>query len=36
MVVAKLIYKQTLTEDEIEGLGSEKIEELCRGMKDLL
>jgi hypothetical protein len=35
VVFAKLIYRQTLSEDELEGLGSEKIEEIRRGLRYL-
>ena len=35
IVFAKLIYRQTLSEDELEGLGSEKIEEIRRGLRYL-
>jgi hypothetical protein len=35
MVFAKLIYRKTLSEDELIGLGSEKIEEIRRGLRYL-
>ena len=35
IVFAKLIYRQALSEDELEGLGLEKIEEIHRGLKYL-
>jgi hypothetical protein len=35
VVFAKLIYRQTLSEDELEGLGLEKIEEIRRGLRYL-
>jgi len=35
MVFAKLIYRQTLSEDELEGLGTKKIEEIRRGLRYL-
>ena len=35
MVFAKLIYRKMLSEDELIGLGSEKIEEIRRGLRYL-
>jgi hypothetical protein len=35
MVFAKLIYRKTLSEDELIGLGAEKIEEIRRGLRYL-
>jgi hypothetical protein len=35
VVFARLIYRKTLNEDELTGLGSEKIEQIRRGLKYL-